>query len=75
MKCTEVCNILYSSFKYLAFFKLAHDLCTLCFNITFNKCFVRYNSVLNSFIDLNNLKLHCFTHKLIIICYWLHINL
>src|SRR6476469_3240992 len=72
---TEIGNVLNSSFKYLASFKLTHDLCTLCFDITFNKRFVRNHGILNGFVDLNHFKFHGLTNELIVISYRLHIDL
>lgn len=72
---TEIGNVLDSTFQYLTFFEFAHDLCTLCFDIAFDKCFVRNNRVLNGFVYFHHFELHGLTNKLIVISYRLHIDL
>src|SRR5687768_17606171 len=72
---TEIGNVLDSAFEYLASFEFAHDLCTLCFDIAFDECLMRYNGVFDSLVDFYDLKFHGFTHKLVVICNGLHVDL
>ena len=55
-ECTEIGDVLDRSFQYLAFSSFAHDFGTLCFDITFDERFMRYNSVLDGFVDLNHFE-------------------
>ena len=64
-----------SSFEYLSFFELWDDFFLLFFNVCLDKCLVRYNNIFELMIDFDNLKFHVFIHILIIITYWLHIDL
>src|SRR5258708_34787006 len=74
-KGAEVRDILDSTFQYLSFLQLADDLCTLCFDIAFDKGLVRYYGVLDSFVDLHYFELHRLANELIVISYSLHIDL
>ena len=45
------------------------------YQFAFDQGFVRYNGILDRFIDLHNFEFHCFPYKLVVVCYRLHINL
>ena len=69
------CDVLDCSLKNLAFLKLGNDFFLLCLEFCFNECLVRNYDIAELLIDLHDFELHCLANKLVVVAYWVNVNL
>ena len=68
-------NILNRTLKDLTFFELGNDFFLLCFKFFFDKSLVRNNHVAELLVDFNNLELHGFANKYVVISDRMNVDL
>ena len=68
-------DVLNSSFEYLTLFEFTDNFFLLCFQLSFDKSFVRNNDIFEFLIDLDDLEFHCFAYEYIVVAYRVNVNL
>ncbi len=68
-------DVLHSAFEYLTLLQLGDDFALLGFQFGFDECLVRYNHVLELFVDFHNLEFHGLANEHIVVADGLHVDL
>ena len=68
-------DVLNGTFENLTLLKLADDFFLLRFQLSFDKSLVRNYYIAELLVDLNNLELHSLAYELVVVAYWVNVNL
>ena len=68
-------NVLHNTLEDLTLLQLADDLLLLGLELSLDESLVRYNYVAELLVDLNNLELHSLAYELVVVAYWVNVNL
>ena len=68
-------DVLDCTLENLTLLELADNLLLLCFQFLLDESLVGNNNVAVFLVDLHNLEFHCLAYELVVVAYWVNVNL